>query len=58
MNIVVCFLFLFLEKSRTLVVTVGITELGSLFNLDLITNCKLNVSVYFSKYSIIWWLGF
>lgn len=58
MNIFVCFLFLFSEESRTHVVTVGITELGSLFNLDLTSNCKLDVSVYISKYSIIWWLGF
>lgn len=33
-------------------VTDEITELGSFFNLDLVPNCKLDMSVYISKYSM------
>lgn len=43
---------LFLKESSPFVVTDEITELGSFFNLDLVPNCKLDMSVYISKYSM------
>lgn len=42
----------FLKESSPFVVIDEITELGSFFNLDLLPNCKLDISVYISKYSM------
>lgn len=41
-----------LEERSTFVVTDEITELGQLFNLELLPNCKLDVSVCISKYNM------